>query len=393
MIFGGKSIQDLEESDIQSLKEREVGESRILDYKGEMYSNSDGDKRDLACDITALANSSGGFLIIGVECDEDANRPTEIIGIDQTNAESRVESVCLDRVDEPLSNGRDYRLRVVPQSNSSRVVLVLQVFESLRAPHMVSFQKQRYFYVRHGKQNRPADINDIRAIFEKVHGYMTRAESFIVERKPHHRNPNGDGFGWITFSIVPLAMAKTLVKVDQETYSWFGRTSLHPRAGFGGFPSAGNLRPSKIGFSYIEKASASKIRSRVDVFRNGSVELGIEVKTEREDGRIIPTLWLAWTLLAGLHFAGQLYQFFQYYGDVRTLLRFSDAQGYRLVRREYRYSQPFEESDLEAAVDSNFSQPLEHPERVLKAVMDQLSNAFGYLGSDCFDEQGHVLQL
>lgn len=31
MIFGGKSIQDLEESDIQSLKEREVGESRILD--------------------------------------------------------------------------------------------------------------------------------------------------------------------------------------------------------------------------------------------------------------------------------------------------------------------------------------------------------------------------
>jgi hypothetical protein len=94
-----------------------------------------------------------------------------------------------------------------------------------------------------------------------------------------------------------------------------------------------------------------------------------------------------------LHFAGQLYQFFQYYGDVRTLLRFSDAQGYRLVRREYRYSQPFEESDLEAAVDSNLSQLLEHPERVLKAVMDQLSNAFVYLESDCFDEQGHVLQL
>ncbi len=392
MIFGGKSIQDLQESDIQSLKEREVGESRILDYKGEMYSNSDGDKRDLACDITAFANSSGGFLIVGVECDEEANRPTEIIGIDQTNAESRVESVCLDRVDEPLSNGRDYRLRVVPQSNSSRVVLIVQVFESLRAPHMVSFQKQRYFYVRHGKQNRPADISDIRAIFEKVHGYMSRAESFIVERRSHHGNPNGDGFGWITFSIVPLAMEKTLVKVDQETYSWFGRTSLHPRAGFGGFPSAGNLRPSPIGFSYIEKASASKIRSRVDVFRNGSVELGIEVKSHGEDGRIIPTLWLAWTLLAGLHFAGQLYQFFQYYGDVRTLLRFSDAQGYRLVRREYRHSQPFEESDLEAAVDSNLTQLLEHPERVLKAVMDQLSNAFGYLGSDCFDEQGHVLE-
>jgi len=25
-------------------------------------------------------------------------------------------------------------------------------------------------------------------------------------------------------------------------------------------------------------------------------------------------------------------------------------------------------------------------------VMDQLSNAFGYLESDCFDEEGHVSQ-
>lgn len=392
MIFGGKSIHELEEADILALREKEIGESRVLDYKREMYTSGDADKRDLACDISAFANSSGGFLIVGVECDEEANKPTEITGIDKSNAESRIESVCLDRIDEPLSHGRDYRLQPVSLSSSDRVVLVIQVFESLRAPHIVSFQKQRYFYVRHGKQNRPADINDIRAIFEKVHGYMSRAESFIVERKPHHRNPNGDGFGWITFSIVPLAMAKTLVKVDHETLSWFRRTALHPRASFGGFPTAGNLQPSKIGFSYIEKASTSKIRSRVDVFRNGCVELGIEVNSERGDDRIIPTRWLAWTLLAALHFAGQLYQFCQYYGDVRILLRFSDAQGYRLTRMDPRPSRSFDENDIEAEVDFNSNHLVEQPERVLKDVMDQLSNAFGYLGSDCFDEQGHVLQ-
>ena len=394
MIFGGKLISGLEEGDIRNLLDKGVGESRVLDYKRDMYSSSDSDKRDLACDITALSNSNGGFLIIGVECDEEANKPVNIAGIDMGNAESRIESVCLDRIDEPLSNGRDYRSKLVPLSNSNRIVLVLQVFESLRAPHMVLFQKQRYFYVRHGRQNRPADINDLRGIFEKVNGYMTKAETFIAQREAHHRNPNGDGLGWITFSVVPLAMRKTLVRVGGDTLSWFRRTNLHQRARHGGFPVAGNLRPSKNGFSYIEKAALGKVKTRVDVFRNGTVELAFEVSPNIRGDRVVPNLWLAWTLLDSIYFSGQLYQFSQYYGDVRILFHFADPQGYMLTRKPtwQEYSEPFEENDLEAGGDFTSSQLLEEPERLLKDVMDQLSNAFGYLDSDCLDEQGHVLQ-
>jgi len=395
MIFGGKSIHELEEADILALREKEIGESRVLDYKREMYTSGDADKRDLACDISAFANSSGGFLIVGVECDEEANKPTEITGIDKSNAESRIESVCLDRIDEPLSHGRDYRLQPVSLSSSDRVVLVIQVFESLRAPHMVSFQKQRYFYIRHGRQSRPADINDLRAIFEKVEGYMNKAEAFINERKAHQNNPNGDGLGWITFSVVPLAMRKTLVRVGGDTLSWFRRTNLHQRARHGGCPVAGNLRPSKNGFSYIEKAALGKVKTRVDVFRNGTVELAFEVSPNSRGDRVVPTLWLAWTLLDAIYFAGQLYQFSQYYGDVRILFNFADPQGYMLTRTHtwQEYSEPFEENNLEAGGDFTSSQLLEQPEeRVLKDIMDQLSNAFRYLDSDCFDEQGHVLQ-
>jgi len=55
-------------------------------------------------------------------------------------------------------------------------------------------------------------------------------------------------------------------------------------------------------------------------------------------------------------------------------------------------TQPFDENDIAAEVDCNSNHLVEQPERILKDVMDQLSNAFGYLESDCFDEEGHVSQ-
>lgn len=394
MIFAGKSIQELADDDIRALIEREVGESRILDYKREMYSNSDADKRDLACDISAFANANGGFLIIGIECDEESNKPVkDRIGIDSNGLEARIESVCLDRIDEPLSNGRDYRIKIVPLANTDRVVLVIQIYESLRAPHMVSFQRQRYFYVRHGRQNRPADINDLRAIFEKVQGYMNKAEIFITERKTRLTNPNGAGFGWATLSVVPLMMRRDLVKVDEDTYAWFTRVAVYQGVRYSGFPAPGNLTPSIHGFSYDDRSGTSRVSKQLNVFRNGSVELGVDLTPQDPNRRIVPTRWLAWTLLEALYFSGQLYRFCEYNGEVRALLRIVQAQGYRIQGRDFHFEhcKPFEGSELEDGTDTTSAQLLEQPEVALKGIMDRLFNAFGLYRSDCFDDQGQVL--
>lgn len=376
MIFAGKSIHELAEDDIHALIEREVGESRILDYKREMYSNSDADKRDLACDISAFANSNGGFLIVGIECDEERNKPVEVIGVDNNGLEARIESVCLDRIDEPLSNGRDYRIKIIPLANTDHVVPVIQIYESLRAPHMVSFQKQRYFYVRHGRQNRPADINDLRAIFEKVQGYMNKAEIFIAARKARSTNPNGDGFGWATLSVVPLMMRQDVVKVDRDTtYAWFTRAVRHPRAAHSVFPEPINLQPSRHGFSYEDRRSVvDRVSRRLVVFRNGSVELGVDLlNTLHPNWRLIDTRWFGPTFWDVLHFAGQLYQFCEYYGEVRVLMRFIDAQGSTLPMP----SQPFGENELEDGIDTTSVQLLDQPEIDLKRITDRLFNAFG----------------
>ena len=49
-----------------------VQEDFDLDFKAQMYGNGDAEKRDLAADVAAMANSAGGVIVLGVEENEHA---------------------------------------------------------------------------------------------------------------------------------------------------------------------------------------------------------------------------------------------------------------------------------------------------------------------------------
>jgi len=67
IIFGNKELSSIEKSDVQQLIDHSIGESVILEYKREHTSNS----KELAKDISAMANSEGGIIIYGL--DENKN--------------------------------------------------------------------------------------------------------------------------------------------------------------------------------------------------------------------------------------------------------------------------------------------------------------------------------
>ena len=60
-------FDSLSQSDLEELTEAQVPEGLRLEYKRELYGNSDSDKREFLKDVTALANSHGGHLILGIE--------------------------------------------------------------------------------------------------------------------------------------------------------------------------------------------------------------------------------------------------------------------------------------------------------------------------------------
>ena len=67
MIFDGKLVDEISDSEVASLVANSVQENQHLEYKG-TYSIIN-DKLEILRDISSLANASGGYLIVGINDD------------------------------------------------------------------------------------------------------------------------------------------------------------------------------------------------------------------------------------------------------------------------------------------------------------------------------------
>ena len=67
MLFRSKKLSDLQEQDLQRLVNDQVQERDTVEYKRDMYGNSDDDKREMLRDITSMANHHGGYIVVGIE--------------------------------------------------------------------------------------------------------------------------------------------------------------------------------------------------------------------------------------------------------------------------------------------------------------------------------------
>lgn len=65
--FQSIPIENLTDADLDSLISAGAEESRTLDVKRDSYGLGDGDKRELARDITSFANTGGGDILVGVD--------------------------------------------------------------------------------------------------------------------------------------------------------------------------------------------------------------------------------------------------------------------------------------------------------------------------------------
>ena len=75
-----KPIDSLTEADLRRLANEKVSESETLDYKLEMYSQSDSEKREMLRDVSSMANARGGHILIGIR--EEDEVAVEVVGWD-----------------------------------------------------------------------------------------------------------------------------------------------------------------------------------------------------------------------------------------------------------------------------------------------------------------------
>ena len=200
--------------DVRSLGARGIGEGPRIDYKEALALTGRGTltagaKKELARDVSALANAEGGLLVVGVKDPKregEAPAPEDFVGVVVAETFARdLESVLLGTISPPLyplvkitdddfedpKTGKRYRFVLVGVRRGSRL-------------HQVTAGGDYRFYLRAGYQNRPMDESEVRLRIsaEAIAETETRR---VVDAEAQRIGRVFDGGPRVAFVAVPTA--------------------------------------------------------------------------------------------------------------------------------------------------------------------------------------------
>lgn len=284
MSIGRLDFEGVTEPDLVSLVDAGVPEGIALEYKECQYGRSDADVKEFLKDVSSLANTVGGHVLIGMaETAGSASAVRALSGLDLDAEILRLESLMRDGL-EPRITG--VRIRAVPVADGA--VLAIRVPRSWNPPHRVAARNTNRFYIRNSAGAHEASVEELRPLFSLSATAMDRARSFRSERMLKIDSDEGSvilarDLGLLCIHIVPLSAFAGSIRVDlEEAYQLhaslrpMASTGYTPRFNFEGFL---NFRGGDACFGYTQ------------LFRNGIVEATkVRIAMLRDGHLIIPTL-------------------------------------------------------------------------------------------------------
>ncbi len=129
-----------------------------LDFKEILNLDTESEKKELAKDIIAIANSIGGrgYLIIGVK-----DKVKDIIGVNiEQFSEERIQQIISYRCDPPIN------VRVESVNYEDKYIGVITIFKSNQRPHQM--RQTGAFYIRRGSTTDFARRDEIASMLQEV---------------------------------------------------------------------------------------------------------------------------------------------------------------------------------------------------------------------------------
>ena len=136
-----KPFNEIQLEDIELLIQNSERESQFLDYKLKL------EKDDIAADACAMANSRGGYIILGISENNEADEgyPKEIVGLENAKTDEIIIREKIKDLIDPHISG--FNVRIVESIDKVGVVLIY-IPNSPMKPHFVRKSKNGPFPVR-----------------------------------------------------------------------------------------------------------------------------------------------------------------------------------------------------------------------------------------------------
>lgn len=375
------------ENDLKELVEGQVPEGLRLDFKLIAYGKADPDKREFLKDFSALANSHGGHLVLGVE--ENGGVATNIVGL--ANVDPDAEILRMEQISrsglEPSVSG--VRMKAV-LLESGRHVIIIRIPKSWNPPHRVIAQGVNRFYARHSAGVHEPSVEELRTLFVQSASALEQARRFRAERLQFIRTGPPKlrplvGKGRLFLHIIPVAAFSGMIHLDVEVVNNRG-DMFRPIGSYG-------WNPRFNYYGFINERGGDENHGYTQIFRNGILEATKAEIVQEFDGR---------RCISGMSLETDIFQALSTYiiglRDIGVpppliiMFTFDGVLGANYVVYDHfsrGYGPPLPEDflTLPECVLENYGTEVDH-HRAVRPAFDALWNAIGYARSFFFDDEG-----
>ena len=228
-------ISEITYEDVESFCD-EWPEGVRVEYKREMNL-----KKQIPKIVSSFANTYGGLFLIGVEANQTNNQVISIPGIPQRNGiEEQIVQSALTGIYPAVIP----EVKILDVPNTTNVVVVVRVDESLQAPHAI--QNSTRIYIRSGSITEPYELADIERIeymlkrredsqvFAKE--ILNRIEQRVHTVKPYNKEYYSHGmFPTFTVTACPVFPYRPLISASKIYESHQGPLQFPKRVTGGHF--------------------------------------------------------------------------------------------------------------------------------------------------------------
>jgi len=377
-----KKLSDIGLNDIKLLITNAVKEGRTIEYKSQMYSNNDKDRKELLADVSSFANKEGGDLIIGVTEKNGIAVKCDGIRLDDIDKTiQQLDSIILAGL-EPRIN---YNIVPVP-INDSTYVIVIRISRSWNGPHRVVFKDNGKFYSRNSSGKYPLDTFDLRTAFTYTQQIEEKINRFRMERVfeiTADETPISIGEGAkIILHLIPINAISGNddynIKIEET--------------GAGLFTLWGSFKNHRINFEgLLTYSETRKGKSYVQFYRNGILEsVDTAILAHHHDDFLIPGLGVEDKIITALKNHLSFYSEKNITLPILLFISLLNVKNYSIWNNKIS---PFDTNHcidkenllLPGILIEDYSKKAED---ILKPCFDLIWNASGYSGSMYYDDNG-----
>ena len=372
-----KPLEKLKFIDIEQLKFNKICESQILDYKKQLLEDN-----KLLKQVSAFANTQGGFLIFGVEETGKGGYPKEIVGIDrgQVNKE-RMEQIILSNIQPRLN----VRIQIIEHQETSKAIVVVQIPNSYLKPHMN--QRDNKFYKRYEFEALPMTEIEVSDTYRRRFAGYQEVESYISKLLQLKGFISPQIVGQII--VIPTTLTYMIDTSDVKEFEWMNKLNFKRK--YHKIPTSPT--PSANGVRCQTGNKDGSAFERLEIHRNGCVYYTAYFGGMQEENMLFLNDDFCHKLLQILPFASTLYQRYNYFGDVKITCNLQGAKDSWLTRFDALHRIrgnlcQVTEIDISREFPTNVVES--KYEYITSGIMDEIFNCYGLWKCPLFDEEGNL---